>query len=70
MTISKYEKERTLKEKILRDCYQEVDGFWVYGPLNFQGYLNEHYLLMIVKVLQELNKPYDEQIKKYFNEYK
>lgn len=60
--------DKTLRDKIMQDIYQEIDGYYVYGPLNFKGYLSEHHLLKIVEILKELNDPWDRQINEYFKQ--
>lgn len=55
-----------LKEKILKDVYMEVDGYYVFD--SGKGSLTEYHLLCIIEVLKELNKPWDDQINAYFKQ--
>lgn len=59
-------KARVLKH-IVKDCYQEVDGYWVYGPINFHGFLSADDLKIIAELLDEANRLWDKEITKVFS---
>lgn len=49
--------------KKLGEFYMEVDGYYVYQPLEGGGFLNEHSLKLILEKLTEINKEWDNHIK-------
>jgi hypothetical protein len=49
--------------------YTEIDGFWVFS-VEQQGYWNEFSLRMIADKLEEMNKPYNEEIELHFENQK
>jgi len=49
--------------------YTEIDGFWVF-KVKQQGYWNEFSLRMIADKLEEMNKPYNEEIELHFENQK
>jgi hypothetical protein len=56
-----------LKQRIKEDCITMESGhlvYWPDDPVSTHGYLDEYQLLAIAKVLYEVNKPWDEQIRR------
>ena len=56
---------------ILGDIYMEVDGFFVFWPnedVNKKGYWESWVFREIADKLDEMNKPWKEEIDRYFNE--
>jgi len=61
---------RTLSERRKRyrkDIYMEVCGYYVFRPSN-QGFMYEYALREIADYLDELNEPWDKQVKEYFEQ--
>ena len=50
------------------DLLVEVDGFFVYYPIQNGGAWESHVMRAIADKLDELNKPWQQQIDKHFNE--
>lgn len=50
----------------LGEFYQEVDGFYVFLPVESPGFYSEEYLEALLFELQQLNAPWKENIRKYF----
>ena len=46
--------------------YMEVDGYWVFMPKTGQGHWDSYSLRAIADKLDELNKPWDDKIKREF----
>jgi hypothetical protein len=44
------------------------DGYWVYFPENKGGSWDEYILRLLLDKLCEMNKPWDEEVNKYFDE--
>lgn len=63
-----------LKEKILttayfnKDIYQEVDGFYVYGPISFRGFMSSNHLRTIADELDKKNEPWQQHLDYYFSD--
>lgn len=54
---------------VLGEFYQEVDGYYVWQPENYQGgCYSQEFLESLVKELQRLNAPWDAQVKAYFDQ--
>ena len=49
--------------KKIGEFYMEVDGYYVYQPLEGNGFLTEHSLKLILEKLTEINKEWDNHIK-------
>ena len=52
--------------KKLGEFYQEVDGFYVFLPIESSGFYSEEYLGALLFELQQLNAPWKENIRQYF----
>lgn len=50
----------------LGEFYREVDGFYVFYPARTSGFYSEEYLGALIFELQQLNAPWKENIRKYF----
>lgn len=50
----------------LGEFYREVDGFYVFYPEERKGFYSEEYLGALIFELQQLNAPWKENIRKYF----
>lgn len=50
----------------LGEFYQEVDGFYVFLPVESSGFYSEEYLGALLFELQQLNASWKENIRKYF----
>jgi len=50
----------------LGEFYREVDGFYVFWPVKRDGFYSEEYLGALLFELQQLNAPWKENIRKYF----
>lgn len=49
------------------DVYQEVDGYYVYvAPLDSRGAFTSYDLKIIAEFLDELNEPWDKEVREYF----
>jgi hypothetical protein len=46
--------------------YREIDGYFVFGPEPGGGSWSGHVLRDIADKIEELNKPWDQQIQEYF----
>ena len=57
-------KARVLR-RVFPDCYQEVDGYWVYWPKG-QGFLGAGDLRVIAELLDEANRKWDAVIQAEF----
>lgn len=44
------------------------DGYWVYFPEHKGGYWDEYFLRLVLDKLSAMNKPWDEEVNKYFDE--
>ena len=51
---------------LIGDVYQEVDGYFVFVPGGRGGYWSSHELKMVSEFLDELNEPWDREVKEYF----
>ena len=51
----------------LGEFYREVDGFYVFWPGKRDGFHSEEYLGALLFELQQLNAPWKENIRKYFD---
>lgn len=51
----------------LGEFYREVDGFYVFWPEERSGFYSEEYLGALLFELQQLNAPWKENIRKYFD---
>ena len=56
-----------IREKIIEDIYMEVDGFYVWEPKR-PGFFTEGSLLVVVEILKEMNKDWDAEINRFFEE--
>lgn len=56
----------TLKDsnKYIGYLYMEVDGYYVYQPVNVNGCWSAYEMRIIADKLDELNKDWDEQVRK------
>lgn len=70
MTRAEEDRIKTIKKAHERgDFYQEIDGFWVFGPAGeFAGFLASHELRWLADELDRLNKPIQEQLDQYFRD--
>lgn len=50
----------------LGEFYREVDGFYVFYPGEREGFYSEEYLGALIFELQQLNAPWKENIREYF----
>lgn len=50
----------------LGEFYKEIDGFYVFWPTERAGFYSEEYLGALLFELQQLNAPWKENIRKYF----
>lgn len=50
----------------LGEFYQEIDGFYVFWPGERKGFYSEEFLEALIFELQQLNAPWKENIRKYF----
>jgi len=50
----------------LGEFYQEVDGFYVFLPVESSGFLSEEFLEALLFELQQLNALWKENIRNYF----
>jgi hypothetical protein len=51
------------------DIFRDVDGFYYFEPIqNSSGFYSEEYLGALLFELQQLNAPWKETIRKYFEE--
>lgn len=51
------------------DVYQEVDGFYVFWPnKELTGFWGEEDMYEVYKLLRDKNKPWQDEIDRYFNE--
>lgn len=57
-----------LIDRIKQDIYADVDGFYKYFPKN-GGYLDEYHLVLIAAILHDMNKDWDDEIKRYFEQH-
>lgn len=63
-----------LREKILekanfnKDIYQEVDGFYVYGPTVFRGFMQSYHLRIIADELDRRNEPWQQHLDHYLSD--
>lgn len=48
------------------DVYQEVDGYFVFVPGGRGGAWSAHELKMVAEFLDELNEPWDTEVREYF----
>lgn len=55
-----------IAKHVFPDCYQEVDGYWVWGPREIYGAWSAADLEMIARLLNEANRKWDNEIKAYF----
>lgn len=51
----------------LGEFYREIDGFYVFLPVNRDGFYSEEYLGALLFELQQLNAPWKENLRKYFD---
>jgi hypothetical protein len=49
------------------EVLQDVDGFYKWLPLHKGGYLDEGVLFAVARLLNELNKPWENEINEYFD---
>ena len=56
----------TVLKHIFPECYQEVVGYWVWGPLQVRGAWTSWDLRVIAELLDEANRKWDQQITEYF----
>lgn len=68
MTESNEEYRARIIKTIKDDIIQDVDGYYYFWPAEGGGYFNEFTLRVIADHLEELNKPWDDEINKYFDE--
>jgi hypothetical protein len=63
-------KTEEYKERIIscirEDIIQDVDGYYYFWPSEGGGYFSEFVLRTIADHLEELNKPWDNEINQYF----
>ena len=57
-------KTLTNGQRDLGSFLRDVDGYWVFYPSKGGGYYNEFYLKYLLDTLRDMNKEWDEQIKK------
>lgn len=63
MTETTKSPEQWLLERIESDLVLGEDGYYVYWPEQYtQGYLSEYHLTLILRLLKEKNKEWDEQV--------
>jgi hypothetical protein len=46
--------------------YMEIDGFYVYDAIHRPGFMPSYMLRALADKLDELNEPYEKQMKEYF----
>jgi hypothetical protein len=56
-----------IRELIAKDCLQDIDGSYYYWPSKV-GYLSSYTLRIIADYLDEVNKPWDEKVSRFFEE--
>ena len=49
------------------DFYKEIDGYYVWETVLKSGYIPGPLLLILGNKLEELNKPWDDEINEYFD---
>lgn len=54
--------------KLLGLLEMDIDGFYYFSAAGRNGYWSSHLLKQITNKLDELNKPLEEKIKKFFQE--
>lgn len=50
------------------EFYKEIDGYYVYWPIQRNGFWESYVLRIIADKLDELNEPYDKEVQEYFKE--
>jgi hypothetical protein len=62
-------KQRVI-ESVKKDIIRNDDGYYVFCPKENGGYYEPHSLRIIADYLDEINKPLDDHINKYFDSFK
>lgn len=68
MAESNEEYKARIIKCIKDDIIQDVDGYYYFWPSDGGGYFSEFALRVIADHLKELNKPWENEIERYFNE--
>jgi hypothetical protein len=64
----------SLKDRLYKllkeDFVCDLDGYYYFWPAGGRGHLDANHLRAIADKLDEINKPWDEQIKREIEQYK
>lgn len=68
MSTWKQERQKRLIEVLAKDndIIQGDDGYYVYWPIKNKGCLDAWELRLIADYIDELNEPWDKQMREYF----